>query len=239
MEEELKSIKVELNYYDDEGKSSIKPMTIKVNKVKDSSEHGIGWTKKSYEMSFSLVLPNHIHELLKGKSVPKRGMGTRNETKTYSDFPKTITAETVRAVCEKYWEITQDFLWLLNVQKTELKKVIFYKFDTESRDYVNEWDGKHYGKKNNLNYRYAIGYISENRGEVLRYNHNKELVNYGRDTSFYSNQYVEWSEEREIFFNNIQNSFVSIIEKINSFNDSITEETINHFLSTNNLKLLS
>lgn len=240
MEEELKSIKVELDYYDENCVRSSKMMTIKVNRLKDVSEKGFGWTKPTYEMTFSLTIPNHIHEYLKGKSVPSRGMTTRNQTKTYTDFPKTINSDTIKFVCERYWEITQDYLWLKNIDKLDLKKVIFYHFDNETKEYRSAWNSLEFGTQNTLNYRFCIGYISTNeKNDVLRYNHNKEYVAEHQNVSFYRNEYIDWTEKRELFFNNIQNSFESIINKINTFNDSIKEETIDQYINSNNNKLLS
>jgi len=240
MEEEFKSIKVGLDYYDENCVHSSKAMTIKVNRLKDTSENGIGWRKPSYEMTFSLTIPNHIHEYLKGKSVPSRGMTSRNHIKSYDDFPKTINSDTVKGVCDRYWEITQDYLWLKNVDKADLKKVIFYSFDNETKDYRSSWNGLTFGTQNVLNYKYCIGYVSTNNNSgILRYNHNKEYINESQDRGFYLNEYVDWSEERELFFNNIQNSFETIINKINSFKDSIKEEFIDQYIKSNNNKLLS
>jgi len=240
MEEELKSIKVELDYYDENCVRSSKIMTIKVNRLKDASENGIGWRKPSYEMTFSLTIPNHIHEYLKDKSVPSRGMSTRNHIKSYVDFSKTINSDTVKAVCDRYWEITQDYLWLKNIHKADLKKVIFYNFGNETKDYRSSWNGLEYGTQNTLDYKFCVGYISSSeRNSVLRYNHNKEFVSESHDRGFYHNEYVDWSEEREAFFNGIQSSFEIIINKINSFKDSIKEEFIDQYIKSNNNRLLS
>jgi hypothetical protein len=240
MEEEFKSIKVGLDYYDENCVHSSKAMTIKVNRLKDTSENGIGWRKPSYEMTFSLTIPNHIHEYLKGKSVPSRGMTSRNTIKSYENLSKTINSDTIKAVCERYWEITQDYLWLKNVDKADLKKVIFYKFGNETKEYRSSWNGLEYGTQNTLDYKFCIGYISSSeRNGVLRYNHNKEYVGESHDKGFYLNEYVDWTEERESFFNGIQSSFESIISKINSFKDSIKEEFIDHYIKSNNNRLLS
>lgn len=235
MEEDLKTLKVDLDYYDQDGKHSLKTMSIKVNKLKDMSEKGFGWTKKSYEMTFSLTIPDHIHKELLGKTIPERKMSHKNGLRSYVDFSKTINSETVKGVCDRYWEIIQDYLWLKNIEKSELKKVIFFNFENSFGDYKSDWDGSLIGRKNKINYSYSVGFISDKN---VRYNVNKLLIDQHHTREFYNWQHIEWTEEREMFFNNIQKSFENIIDKINSFNNSINEETIN-ILIKNSSNLLS
>lgn len=235
MDEELKNIRILLDYYDEECKHSTEMMTIKVNKPKNMDKsRSLRWgSKLVYEMTFSLVLPEHIHKYLLGKTIP-----SDNRTMVYDEkFAKTINNTSIQGLTERYWDILQDYRWLKGIDKAELQKVIFYSFDTESRTYKSDWNGWEFGKKNKLSYVYAIGYISHANGKEVRYNFNKQLIHDGYNREFYNNEYVGWTEEREGFFNNIQTSFETIIDRINEFEKNLNEDTINQIIENRTLLL--
>lgn len=238
--EKLDTIKILLDYYDEDGNHSLKEMSVKINKIIDCSDTGLANTviKRKYSMSFSLVIPNHIHEYLLNKSVPDRSfLGNKNSTITYSDFSKTIKRDTIEGLCDRYWRITQDYKWLKDIEKRNLTKVIFFDFANKSEAFNSYWDGKDYGHQSEISYRHAIGYISD-ANNSLRFNENKLFVDSNRDAVFYKLKYVLWTQEREDFFNNIQSSFEIIISKINDFESSISETSIDAILSAG-LKLLN
>jgi hypothetical protein len=241
MEDNLKSIKLLLDYYDEEAKHSHKELTIKVNKPKDISEKGFQWSRRKYAMTFSFIIPEHIHSYLIGKSVPaSKGIGSdRNQTKSYAeDFPKTINRDTVEQICEAYYNLTQHYIWLKGIDKAELKKVIFFSFENDIRDYKSDWNGLNFGKSNQIKFKYAIGYVSQiSKNEVIRYNHNKECIDQSNNRGFYNHKFVEWSEEREIFFHQTQLSFENIINRLNKFESELSEESIDKTINGGTLLL--
>lgn len=207
---------------------------MKVNKPKYVGEKGMGWEKRLWALTFSLVIPDHIHNYLIGKTVHVSNgiIGNKNEVKTYSkdNFPKTITDDNVKGICNKYFNICQDYLWLKNLEKAELTKVIFYEFKNNCQDFKSSWDGSNFGEKSQLNYRYIIGYISKNDH---RYNETKRLINNHYDREFYSYKYVKWSEERESFFKNIYESFQNITKRLDDFEKNISEQNLDNLISVN------
>lgn len=236
MEEELKSIRLELDYYDEDGNKSAKVFSIKVTKPKNISEKSmLGQSKKAYSMSFSLVLPDHIHKNIIGQTLPRIGIGARNDTKSYAkDFSKTITYESLKSVCDTYHDIIQDYKWLKSIEKAELQKVIFYDFDNNSIDYKSLWNGSHFGKGSKLKYLYSIGYISHGVKQN-RYNNDKLFINVIHDIEFYEQKFVFWTEERQAFFDNIQKSFAGIMDKINEFEEHINEKSLDNLIENKQL----
>lgn len=231
MENELKSIKVILDHYDEDAKHSYKEMTIKVNNLKDISDKSHFFNRKRYALTFSMVMPSHIHAFLIGKTIAN---SKNNTTKSYDQsFAKTINSDTVQGVCDVYYQITQDYKWLKRLENAKLQKVIFFMFETENRDYKSDWDSLEFGQSSQMKFKYAIGYISTKAdGSDLRYNHNKELISLNHNRGFYSNHFVAWSQQRQDFFESIHNSFQTIIERINAFQASLSEETINNIIQS-------
>jgi hypothetical protein len=235
-DQEIKNLKLEMDYFDEDAKKSTKVMTIKINKPKYTSSEGLyGHTKRTYSMSFSMKIPEHIHSYLLNKTVVRYKMG-RNYEKNYSDFPKTINRQILETLCEDYFEITQDYLFLKRLEKAELKKVIFFGINNSTKPYTSIQDGTEFGIKNEIKYNYSIGYISGENNE-LRYNSEKLYISSRTHHEFYQHKFVVWSEEREEYFKGIQTSFEQIIDRFNKFNDGLNDDTINEIIN-NNTKLL-
>lgn len=235
--EELKSFQITLPYIDKIGIEGSKAMTIKLGAPKNTSTKGITTVKTQYTVTFTLVIPDHIHKVILGKSVPMSGISARNELKSFDKYPKSITRETLSAVCDEYWLVLSAYRWLTNIEKAELRKVIFYKLGYDASDFNSSWNGVRFGKESEIKYRYAIGYVSGTGDKAIRYNQEKRAANKSYDSELYHMEYVNWSEEREAFFVGINNSFESIIAKLSEFSESLTEDTINTVISSG-MKLL-
>lgn len=237
--EDSKNIKIELDYSDKDGNRSKKEMSIKINNavLKDKNQPSYYKTRLIYTLSFSIKIPDHIHSVLLNKTVPCFGLSRKTETKTYeSDFPKTITALNIEHLTEQWCNIIVDYEWLKSDESKDYKKVIFYNFDTISSLWNSRYDGITYGKQNNIGYNYAIGYIISNNDKTIRFNTDKKVIGESNDREFYKLKFVEYTEERELFFQNIQNSFEKIINTISMFGKDLSEDTINGML---NNKLLN
>ncbi len=94
----LKSIRLTLDYCDENGVESKKDFTVKVNTptLRDKSESIMYKKPTVYTLSFSLTLPDHIHSHLLGKTVAAGGLSRKAETKDYpNDFIKTVKANSI------------------------------------------------------------------------------------------------------------------------------------------------
>ena len=243
LDEDFKSFRLVLNYYDEDGKHSNKAMTIKVGTAKNISEHYYNLNNKmKYSMRFSIVLPDHIHKYLIGKTIPAREFNSdanRDAMITFDNkLAKTISFPTLEAVCDWYYKYLMAFRWLKQIEKAELKKVIFYNFDNFTDDLRSEWNSKKMGKESQLRFVYSIGYISSMNDKVYRYNENKQMLNEGHEREFFKTKYVIWSADRQLFFDQIQASFETIIGRIDDFEAKINEKSINAIINSKT-KLLS
>lgn len=240
--EDFKSIKVLLDYYNENGVKSEKLMSIKVNtpKFKDKSYSIIYENPKVYVLSFSLKIPEHIHAFIIGKSVPVSTYQNQSGLRDFPvDFAKTITAATIEAVTNSYHEIIDSFRWLKKIESAELKKVIFYEFETFNREFNSDRDGLKFGLRSGLKFRFATGYISNVGGKEQRYNSNKASISETHNRDFYSGlKFINWTEERQQFFDATQKSFEAMSEKINAFEGNLSEDRIDSFIDSNT-KLLS
>lgn len=237
----LKSIRLTLDYCDENGVESKKDFTVKVNTptLKDKSDNVFYKKPTVYTLTFSLTLPDHIHSYLLGKTVAAGGLSRKAETKDYpSDFIKTVKSITIEGLTTEWSQIITDYKWLKDIEKMPLQKVIFYSFDNASYDNNSRWNGIKLGKNVHLNFKYAIGYIIIDKQQ--RYNQDKKSISTSQDREFYNNyKHVNWTEEREEFFNNIQKTYDGIIEKISTFEENLTEDTINAFINSKSNNLLN
>lgn len=238
MEEKNNIIKVTLQYYDEDANVSEKVFSIKQNPIKNISKSGIGWKQTLYKITYTLVLPDHIHKYMLGKIVERnRGIGN-SDRESYVDLAKSITSETINWICIRYWTITQDYLYLKKLEKAELQKVIFYNFDNNTGELNSSWDGVKLGTTTKIKFNYCIGFISDTKDRVNRYNTQRKFIGEPHNRDFYNNmKYIVWTQEREDFFNGIQSGFENIVDKIEAFDKNLSEETINTIIH-NKQKLL-
>lgn len=228
----LKTIKIPLDYADENGVRSTKEQTISVsNPVKrDKSKLSIYHQDSVYTLSFNVKIPEHIHSYLIGKSAPRRGGSDRQYEK--KDFKKSISAVSIENLTIRWSQIINDFVYLKKFDSSDFKKVIFYNFKNKSKEYNSHWDGAYLGNESIIQHNFIVGYVVTVDGNhEKRYNKNKAYINDHYDREIYGYKYVEWTEEREAFFNNITNSFKKIIDKIDEFNDVINSGGINELMN--------
>ena len=235
--ENLKSIRIMLDFADENGNRTMKEQTVKVNtpSLKDKSKFSFfSHMKTVYTLSFTIQIPEFIHSYLVDKSVPSN---KRGEMKNYDKekFAKSINRTSIEVLTEAWCEIIEDYVWLKKMDNMDLKKVIFYEFDNENIKYESGWNGTEFGEKSEIKYKYSIGYISEYEKKEIRYNSKKISISSSSDREFYSHKYIQWTEEREMLFTGIQKTFETIIENINKFDTNITEKTIDSLISKNPL----
>lgn len=230
---EDKNIKILLDYSDENGHRSKKEMAIKINTpvLKDKSQPSCMKSVLTYTLSFSLKIPEHIHSALIGKTVPVWGISRRSEVFSYpTDFPKTITRENIELLTVSWWEIITDYEWIKEDDNRNFTKVILYGFETDTSEWKSDYDSNFFGKKNILKYNISIGYTCAINGKTLRFNEHKKLISESNNRDYYRMKLINFTEERQLFFENIQKSFESIINNVKTFEESISEETINQII---------
>lgn len=228
---------LDIENWDKNGKRVTTPFTIKVNKIKDISENGIGWKKSKYTISYTLTIPTHIHNKILGKTVPTKKNFQNIEINYDTKFSKYITASSLEDICETFWDISQSYIWLLNQEKRKLEKVIYFEYNGDVKSASSIWNGINVGTVTKIGFNYFIGYISEDK--TIRYNEEKRMISNYHDTKKYGYEYIIWSEEREELFLNIRENFEVFIKKFLTFTEKINENDVDILIANNSiLKLI-
>jgi len=142
--EEFNSIKLELAYIDEQGVHSSKIFTIKVGTIKHLEKNAIlfGRAKEyTYEMNFSLVMPNHIHAGLIGQSVPDN-FGGRDTRVIPMNLSKTISYASIGGLTKEWQNRISEYAYLLGLKNMKLHKIIMYRFEgdvSKSRSFFRFW----------------------------------------------------------------------------------------------------
>lgn len=238
--EDFKSFRIELDFADENGNRSMKMQTINVNTpvAKNKSNMRMGFHLPAiYNLSFSVKIPDFIHSYLIGKSVPTdRSNGTKDFRE---DFAKTIKSESIESLTERWSELISDYVWLKKMDKIELKKVIFYRFGSETFPFKSYWNGVEFGNSSKLNYKYAVGFVGNIDGKEIRYNKNKLSISTSQDKEFYSLKFVDWTESREKFFDEMNERFVTMVKKMESFEANMNPENIDEIISKQTFLLIN
>lgn len=215
-------MKINLNYIGKDGKPTVKDFTIKMGQLKDDSNHYFGGVELKWKMFFSLVLPDHYVEVLRGKSVPSKQ--SNHATTNYPlDFKKTINSETISGLCDQFNKIHDHYRWCIDMVKRDLKKVLFFtsKSDFNSK-MVSTYDSTKIGSSFKMDFIFAVGYVDVTN---LRYNSDKLIFQKNNYNSLiYDMKYVIYTEERHDFFKNMMDNFKKMDENITNFTQNLTEE---------------
>ena len=239
-EKQTKSLRLMLDYPTVEGGFTTKEMTVKFANPKNAKKHGAltgRWQGHAhvYEMSFSIEIPEFIHEELKGKSVGERKLGESNnkDSRDYElDFPKSIKARSIDGLTEAWLQLVVDYAWLRKMATAPLQRVIFYKFDNNSKKVNSDWNGNHFGQESILHYKYSLGYVKKSGKDIVRFNDLKKSLNTHYDREFFEYKYVNWTQEREDFFRRLDELFQKQIAAMAEFEKNLTETKINSFMQS-------
>jgi hypothetical protein len=226
-QDEFKSIRVVLSMPTEKGEFAPKEVRITVNTLKRQEKDDY-WSKgrRTYEMSFSIKLPDYIYEKLKGSVVPNTTVGGNRDLISYPlDMPKTIKSESISGITELWQRHANDYLYLVRLDNAVLTKTIFYEFAGNIREFSCNWAGYKLGVKADMSYRYFIGFISDDG--KLRLNSEKRTISgNSNNREFEKMPYVEWTQEREDFFVGLQKSYESMIARVAEFEASINNDSI-------------
>lgn len=232
--EDFKSIRLLLDFADENGKLTKKEQTIKINKPTLKDRHNVFNKNAVYTLSFTIQIPQFIHSYLIGKTVPSRII---ESTITYDkNFAKSINGYSIEEVTQKWCDLIDNYVWLKRMEYTELKKVIFYEIISNHGENRTSWSGISFGDKASISYKYFVGFINTEEKYLIRYNSERLAIS-RRDSDFYKLRHIDWSEERELFFSGLQKSFIQLIEKISNFQNNISEDTINNLIKSKALAL--
>jgi hypothetical protein len=237
----MTKFKLTLNYITPEGKSTTRLMTVELSKPVETSK-----AKRSYYNNelihralFSIKIPDEVHKKMLGQSVPQNQLGRGRDQKDYSDFKKTMSAPSVEALTTNWYELMVDYQWVLTVENMKLTKVIFFQFESDSKQTASSWDSKVIGKLQSLDVQTFVGYIGTEKGKEVRFNEVKKQLHISFDEEYYRFKYVEYTDERMEFFNNFHQAFDKVIDKIEGFENNLNEKGIDAFISSPKAKLLT
>lgn len=236
---DIKSIKLSLPYVTEEGKFTLREMTVSFKKAIEAEKPTYNRNFcPTYKMGMSLVIPDHIHKRLVGSFIGRKRELADKSGYTYpKDFPKTITSESLSAITERYRTVIWDYQWLIGIESMEIKKVIFYNFDGDhGENNASIWDGKKMGNDSEISYSYMIGYMSKDG--ATRFNIDKRII-MDRDGDEVKWKYVDHSDERELFFSTVFAKFGLLLKQLNDFEEKINEKSIDRIIQSNPIKLLN
>lgn len=236
--EDIKSIKLSLPYVTEDGKSTLREMTVSFKKVIEIEKAGYNNDySPTYKMGMSLVIPDHIHKRLLGSTVGRKtGLGDSDAKQYATDFSKTVTSDSLLALTATYRNIIYDYKWLIRLDTMEVTKVIFYTFDGKNNENNNSyWDGKKMGSDAAVSYSYMIGFISK-EGKT-RLNMDKKIFT-KQDGQQINWDYVEHTQERELFFKTIFSKFKDLLSQLTDFKKKINSKSIDAMIHSG-IKLLN
>ena len=227
-ENEFKSIKLELSCPTELGVLETKQVRVSVNTIKRLQDKNSYYEKNkyTYSMSFSVKLPDYIHAKILGATIPSMSM-SNDKSKTYDvKLSKTISSDSIGSLTARWQEIIDDFVFLLELDKLQMRKVILYRFGGNVKQNRSQWTGASLGNEAKLSYIFMIGYIgSRGTVKVIRNMDNKNVQTHS-DGWIYNLPYVDWTQEREDFFIGLQKSYESLIARIAEFEASINNDSI-------------
>lgn len=198
----------------------------------------LGKPKKDYNkyvMMFKTVLPDHIHSKLKGRTIERNrgGLSNKTEARSYENLQKTISAESLNVLIENFEYVVEDYLFVLQDEKMPREKTIFVRwksnFNLAKKSYYN---GSLLGKDMSMEFHYFTGYFN---GRTI-YDAEFREISSTRDKQIYEYKRIQWTQEREEFFDSIYSNFEKFKEKLEEFFGTLDEKTIDTHMS--NFKLL-
>jgi|GEM_PF-6481959 len=229
------------------GERETRPMTINLRDPVKSGKYDLEW-----QTAFTLKIPDVIWETLKGKKLPKRTTSEHEADyrKYYDDtqqFPKTLSEPSLYQLCISWKRLVEDYEWAVLIDKHPMERVIFYDLGGDSDGFTyGSWSRSTHGTASKARFVYVHGYrlclpelASEYRkyGDEFRYTEDRDLIPSYQHEDFYKLKCVRWTEERQMFFDQLQLSFDGLIERVNNFESQISEEKIDA-LAESRLKLL-
>ena len=189
----------------------------------------------AWKMEFKTVLPEHIHEKLKGKTIERIRDNFKSEPNKhdYDKFAKTVTALSLERLIERYDEIIDDYLWVVADEIAPREKMIYIKWNSKFGEGRSSWNGAKMGKIMSMQFNFFVGYHNGKTHfdidfKMFNHNYDKDIEDYKR---------IPWTQDREDFFEKIYVNFESLRDKLDGFFASLNVDTIETHMS--NFKLLN
>ncbi len=189
-----------------------------------------------WKMEFKTVLPDHIHAKIFDQKIERiRDNFSKDPSKNdYTTLKKTITAYSLEKLVERYNEIIDDYLFLMEDEKAPRQKMIFVKWNSLFRkEHKSYFNGAKMGQSMGMDFNYFVGYFNGKTYfdidfKIFNTHYDKDLLNY---------KMIPWTAEREEFFDKIYSNFETMRDKLDSFFSSLNDKTIESHMGS--FKLLS
>ena len=216
------------------------------NELKDTEEK-----YKSYENS-KISNKEHNNNHLNGSNI--------------SYFKKIIKKILISEIISEISELTLECVSRNTRDGLKKSKKIFIRFHDEHYHDKCTWTGGYKGEIISTQFQYFIGYEIEERKDIFNIEIIKnyytlikhqsgsfakwstnfkegyilEPLYFKNDRNSFLSRYniIDWSEEREVFFEKIKENFIVINAKLSNYLSDIDDDKINLLMSNNNFKLL-
>lgn len=193
-------------------------------------------------MSFKTVLPDYIHAKLSGKVVIRIRENFKKDPTTHrydgklDSFSKTVTAQSLEGLVKRYYDVIDDFLWVMEDEKNTKIKMIFVKLNSFMQpSKTSDGNGAKMGKNASISYNYFVGYY--NGRSIFDIDYRQfNTTTYDKDILKY--KMIPWTQERENFFESIYNNFDAMRVKFDEFFTNMDDKNIDTFINSNQ-KLLA
>ncbi len=213
-----------------------KPITVTVSDP-------VVWQKYRdiYQCAFKIKIPDFIWSQLAGKRLPRKKTGdNERDVISYSAdvgaFSKTLSQDSLYTLCNRWEELIEHYEWSLLLDKHPPEKVIFYSLGGESKGFrYSHWDKEEAGHMSRAEFVYGVGFRtvmpeldSEYRkyqGE-FRYDEDGRLIGAYQNDKFYELNWVKWTEQRQLVFDQLQLAFDGLNDRLGSFEKLLGEDHI-------------
>jgi hypothetical protein len=185
-----------------------------------------------YVMLFKTVLPKHVYSKLHGTKVERSrgGINPKVHTHDYTEINKSITSHSLDGLVNRYNEIMQDFIFILNDEVAPKRKLIMVKYKSDFRgDRTSSQNGSKIGKTMSLDFHFLVCYYNGNTFFDIDHRPINTTNGYDRDIASYSP--ISWTQEREDFFNTVYDNFGKFNDKLGEFFTSMNDKTIDNHIS--------
>lgn len=236
MEETTNSYWIEgIRLPDKDGNVKGNPFTKYEGRIKITLGKPVKQSSGRMGINFKTVLPDHIHSKLLGKEVSRSrgGLNSKVETKTYVNLTKTLSADSMEKLLNRFDEIVDDYLFLINDEKKPKVKYILIKWEHAFDSTSSRWNSAKMGKMAEISYNFFVCY--HNGTTFFDIDH--KAFSLSESNSLNEYRRIIWTLEREEFFERVYLNFTSMGDKLNDFFNAINENTIDSQIT--NFKLLS
>lgn len=203
-------------------------------------------TKKSKSVTFAVNIPQKLYDMcMTHPVVEERPLKNYIDSNTISSLHAQMDGLVNKA----------HFIFCLNKDAESAKKVLIINFNSNENATRDDHNHAYTGQQIGINFNYFVAFKTKNNSffNYQKYSSGFGLKNNGVkgiiDTSKQNDkQYIrcskmqviiDWTEEREIFLQSLEQQFRILSENLNVFLKDLTEEKLLELMANNKLKLIS